>query len=276
MQNLYLRCRARGRVGVSSQSRSDLLSLTLKLLVFSVVCAVWAGNASAQIPRDPVLNPGNGHYYQLFSDVGFPLISFDFALTRAESTSHLGIPGHLVTITSPAEQQFLTSTYGGTSFKIWIGASDAAVEGEWRWVAGPERGQLFWQGDYVTGTAVGFHSWLQNNTTNEQFEPNNLWVPAEEENAFTPGEDFAAMEFWGGTWTRVSQWNDVVAFDTTFPGASFNPRYYIVEFSPIPEPSGLVIAAAGVLVLPFACRFRGSGSSWDGRGLRRDGVLPAS
>ena len=53
-------------------------------------------------------------------------------------------------------------------------------------------------------------------------------------------EDFAAMEFYplrDGTLNRTGLWNDVAAFDMTTPGNMFNSRFYIVEYSPIPEPS---------------------------------------
>lgn len=56
-----------------------------------------------------------------------------------------GVNGHLVTITSETENNYITTLAGGST--IWIGASDASTEGQWRWTAGPETGQQFWQGN---------------------------------------------------------------------------------------------------------------------------------
>ena len=46
-----------------------------------------------------------------------------------------------MTVTSQEEYNFLTSTF--VDFQnVWIAANDLAVEGTFRWVAGPEAGQL--------------------------------------------------------------------------------------------------------------------------------------
>ncbi len=60
--------------------------------------------------------------------------------------TYLGLQGHVATITSAAEQSFLSRmAWVGP---LWIGGSDIAVEGVWRWTAGPETNTLvsatFW------------------------------------------------------------------------------------------------------------------------------------
>ena len=55
--------------------------------------------------------------------------------------------------------------------------SDEGVEGEWRWVAGPEAGQPFWLGK-ADGTASNFQSWGRG-------EPND----------YRDGEDSGTIEF---------------------------------------------------------------------------------
>ena len=60
----------------------------------------------------PARNPDNGHYYAFFNgadDERFirRQMPFAVALTRAASMSHLSIPGHLATITSQAEEDFV-------------------------------------------------------------------------------------------------------------------------------------------------------------------------
>jgi len=61
---------------------------------------------------------------------------------------YYGLRGYLATITSQVENDFIKGKTKGVG---WIGASDAAVEGDWRWVTGPEgledggKGLLFWR-----------------------------------------------------------------------------------------------------------------------------------
>jgi hypothetical protein len=65
-------------------------------------------------------------------------------------------------------------------------------------------------------------------------------------------EDFAAMEFYplrDGTLNRTGLWNDVAAFDMTTPGNMFNSRFYIVEYSPIPEPSSAAISLVCIVAV---------------------------
>eukprot|EP00756_Hemistasia_phaeocysticola_P042465 Hpha_TRINITY_DN16972_c1_g1::TRINITY_DN16972_c1_g1_i5::g.55882::m.55882 len=62
---------------------------------------------------------------------------WDDAQSECADPSHemLGMVGYLVTITSQAEQTLITAKLHGEG---WMGATDAAREGEWRWVTGPE------------------------------------------------------------------------------------------------------------------------------------------
>lgn len=70
----------------------------------------------------------NGHLYELY-DCG---IRWTEAKTKAENKG-----GHLVTITSSGENSAVkTLIANGNSTYYWIGASDNAVEGTFRWVTG--------------------------------------------------------------------------------------------------------------------------------------------
>ena len=90
-----------------------------------------------------------------------------------------GVTGHLANITSQAENDFVNALAPGNA---WIGGSDAAVEGEWRWTSGPEAGQQFWQGA-AGGTTVGglYARWgggEPNNSGAENFvhmRPDGFW-----------------------------------------------------------------------------------------------------
>jgi hypothetical protein len=203
----------------------------------------------------PARNPDNGHYYAFFNGadddrLSPPAMTFADALTRAASKSHLGIRGHLATITSQVEQDFVVQyfrDFGPRPYpldKSWIAGSDAAVEGEWRWVAGPEEGQLFWQGK-ADGQALDYQNWLTR-TNGSTREPNNSPSYFNRD-----GEDYLALIFQESE-RLPSYWNDVVGLEDN---SRSSPRLGIVEFS-LPEPtSGALIASAGLMLIA-ACRRR--------------------
>jgi len=136
-------------------------------------------------------NPDNPY----FADTNnFYTNTTDFATWQQASanaaTAELnGVPeirGHLATITSQEENDFVFALLTATS---WLGGSDDEVEGVWRWVEGPEAGQQFWQG-LAGGTPV---NGLYNN-----------WAPGEPNQFFGPGnpENFAHLRADG-------LWNDL-------------------------------------------------------------------
>ena len=107
-------------------------------------------------------NPDNGHFYEY---VPANRITWTNARTAAESMSLFGQQGYLTTITSESENNLVTEEVGGYG---WIGGSDAAIDGEWRWVTGPEAGTQFWSGT-GNGSPVngGYSNWVANNPSND-------------------------------------------------------------------------------------------------------------
>jgi hypothetical protein len=101
---------------------------------------VWTGAQT--------LWPANGHYYELVS-VG---ANFSSALTLAASKVFQGRQGHLVTITTADENAFVRSLIRDVA---WIAASDAQQEGTWRWMAGPEQGQIINYRPWASGQPLG-------------------------------------------------------------------------------------------------------------------------
>lgn len=71
-----------------------------------------------------VTNPVNGHHYQR---IDVPL-SWRDAQRACEA-----IGGHLATVTSEEENQFVFSNFGNDHV-CWLGATDEAEQGKWRWV----------------------------------------------------------------------------------------------------------------------------------------------
>ncbi len=89
----------------------------------------------------------NGHYYQ-FVDTPTNWLGADAA---ADASTLGGLQGYLATVTSAGENTVITGMVPG-SRQPWLGASDSAVEGEWRWVNGPETGTQF---SDAVGASVG-------------------------------------------------------------------------------------------------------------------------
>ena len=140
--------------------------------------------------------------------------SWSEANTLATSSSFNGVSGTLAIIDSQIENDFISSIVGGDA---WIGATDEAAEGEWRWVDGRQ----FWQGNGSGGPVGGLYS---------------SWGPGEPNNNGNI-EDWAYIGPNG-------LWNDQRTTHTAG---------YVVEYSGVPEPTGLVWA----LFLGAAC-LRGS------------------
>ena len=73
----------------------------------------------------------------------------------AASASDPEYDHYMATITSSDEQDEIDRQLGGAAngTALWLGGSDLALEGDWRWVEGPEGkengglGRLFWQGN---------------------------------------------------------------------------------------------------------------------------------
>ena len=138
------------------------------------------------IDQNAQYSSATGNWYRYYNNN----VSITTALANAESAMLNGAAGHLVTITSAAENTFVDNILGN---HIWIAASDIDNEGSWLWIAGPEAGTQFSQG----GTAVGgaYERWAGS-------EPN------------TTANDYAIMNTNG-------QWYDE---------ANGNSRRYVVEW----------------------------------------------
>ncbi|MBS9463147.1 hypothetical protein KIM67_12060, partial [Flagellimonas sp. 389] len=151
--------------------------------------------------------PATGHYYEYVSDVG---IRWTDARDAAALRTYYGLQGYLATLTSQEEADFSGSQAQGVG---WIGASDAATEGDWRWVTGPEAGTPFWSGTASGSTTPPFNFAYWNGG-----EPNQ-----------SGNEDYAhitdpsVVRGTGGP----GSWNDL---RDQGGGGAYRPQGYVVEY----------------------------------------------
>lgn len=177
---------------------------------------------------------GNDHWYEYVSTVSiFAPIGFSAARSAALASTHLGLQGYLATVTSAQEQAFIESSFPfllgfGASGNAWLGASDASVEGEWRWLDGPEAGQLAVYTDWLLGqpvSAPGFedHDYLALNI--------NASVAA------------APTRF---GWISLTSTDGSFGYVVEYGRSPTGPDP--VDPNPVPEPSVALLAATALLL----------------------------
>lgn len=216
----------------SSLTNSNMLLLDLENAVKDVVFTTSATNVTTEktfslTVGDANYLPATDHFYE-FVDV--PNITWRAAKEAAENRMYFGRKGYLATLITQEEADFAGKQAAGTG---WIGASDEENEGEWKWVTGPEKGIVFWNGQF-NGTSPNFAFWNNN-------EPNDF-----REN--TPvGEDFAHITDKNIDNVIIGSWNDLPNEGGT---ELFAPRGYIVEYGGFPGEPQLSIAASTSIYIP--------------------------
>lgn len=173
---------------------------------------------------EPNFLPESQHYYEFVSSPG---ISWTAAEAAAAARTYFGLQGYLVTLTSQEEADFAGQQASGFG---WIGATDVAVENEWRWVTGPEAGTLFWQGR-SNGTEITYANWNGG-------EPND----------YGSGEDYAhiaaASVIRGGA--PIGAWNDL---PNGGGGGAYASQGYVVEYGGMPGDPVLNISASTTMIV---------------------------
>ncbi len=89
-----------------------------------------------------VYNPANGHYYVLIENG----LSWSNARDAAAGMSYNGMQGHLATITSQVEHDFVLNQWPNleADYEFWIGGTDEASEGNWLWITGETWSNTYW------------------------------------------------------------------------------------------------------------------------------------
>ena len=117
-------------VGVLPSISSDAADSTSVWAAFDAKCTVSTALASY-----------GGHYYQRRENTEYTTAdSFGDAQRIASGSVYRGLSGYLATISSAAENAVVASVAGVEP--AYIGGSDHAQSGVWRWISGPEAGEL--------------------------------------------------------------------------------------------------------------------------------------
>ena len=153
---------------------------------------------------------GNDHWYEVIA-MGSP-VSWDEAKALAESSTYLGLQGHLVTITSVAEDAFVLNFPSAGMAQTWLGGFQvpgaSSPDAGWRW---------------VTGEPWSYTNWGPG-------EPNDYYGFGSEEKL--------------GLWTFPDGsllWNDYLPNEPNIQ--------YIVEYETVPEPAVIFLLPLGALGL---------------------------
>lgn len=165
--------------------------------------------------------PSTDHYYQFVSSIG---ITWTEAKIAAENSTYYGLQGYLATISALDEALLVGEQASGTG---WIGGSDEEQEGVWKWVTGPEKGTIFWNG-VANGSTPNFAYW------NEGLEPNN-----------DGDEDYAHITELGIG--KKGSWNDLS--NTGADSGSYQPKGYVVEYGGMPDDPILEISSNTTLTI---------------------------
>lgn len=166
---------------------------------------VPAANPQAAIQSAPVQDPASGHYYQRIDDA----VSWTDARTAAEQMMFQGVAGHLATISSQEENDFVFSLFvdqeGGYK---WLGGfqppGSSEPAGGWAW---------------VTGQPWAYTNWNQGEPSDYGANEHHL--------AFYAGAPYVTLPEGG-------KWNDLPNDGGVSIGGTL-PLSYVVEFDIAPS-----------------------------------------
>jgi hypothetical protein len=158
----------------------------------------------------------NGHFYELSPTSTYWKAGF----TNASARSYFGRIGYMATLTSQAENSFVSKILAADS---WIGASDdfsyinaatgtntfasqSASEGKWYWVSGPEKGTKFVNSNTPAQSVLGqynnFNSGEPNNSPSHIGEHyGEIYVASGKWNDLREANNFKTIVEYGGTST---------------------------------------------------------------------------
>lgn len=119
----------------------------------SVLAGLVEVSALPEVLAGPIRNPANGSSYYLLSDSSW---------LRAQAKAR-ALGGNLATVSSQAENEWILSTLGRWDVAqpaiLWIGFTDEAQEGSFRWISGEANRYSNWRGG-EPNNAVGGENYV--------------------------------------------------------------------------------------------------------------------
>lgn len=236
-------------VTASYNSLTGILSFTGTALaaqwkaLLKTVTFYSASNVTAN--REIVFSLGNlvasstGHFYEFvpFGPLASDILTWPQAKAAAATRTYLGMQGYLATITSKEENDIIFQKLTASG---WIGSSDgyqqintakgstiyanqAASEGKWYWVTGPEAGTQFSNCSWVGATPTAVNGMYMNWNAGEPNNNHNNTQYGEY------GEQYGEI-YAGTSMGQPGKWND---FYSTNTDRNF-VQGYVVEYGGMP------------------------------------------
>lgn len=107
---------------------SALLAFVMLMgMMLSVPFTVSAAETEMNITADASMF--NGHFYKVFKET----VSWHEAKLICEN-----LGGHLATVTSNQENNFIYGLVQNAGVQSWLGGTDEEIEGEWKWITGED------------------------------------------------------------------------------------------------------------------------------------------
>jgi hypothetical protein len=155
------------------------------------VVILFAALASASLLlAQPVLNPANGHYYEVIDD---SIISWTEANLTAATLLFESSVGYLATITSAEEEAFLLSTFTPAQLsRRWLGGSQGEgivpADAGWAWVTGEEWLYTHWAlGEPNDFAGAASEQYVQTAIVVDMAPLTMTWLDVANSDAFTQG-----------------------------------------------------------------------------------------